>query len=189
MNKQLQAASHYVVTHKKKFMIGAAIVLGVAIIATIIALAIVSRMPRIVYQPAKACDMLTPAEAQQLLGDKVFSVDSKNPVIAGNTATSKCSYTDANPDKNNMIVAAIAVRSAINDDGDKQNAKDFETSRRNNNVEIIKNVGQRAYFNQTNGKLNVLDGHNWIILNYGIGSAPEANTPQKAVELAKMALK
>jgi hypothetical protein len=83
-----------------------------------------------------------------------------------------------------MIVAAMTVRSGINDKGVEQNKTEFSVGRPHKNIEIVKDLGDNAYFNQTLGQLNILDGRKWIILSYGVGSAPEANTVDKAVELA-----
>ena len=188
MNRYIQTVRSYVV-QRKEIAIGAVAVLALIGVIIAIVLLVQSTGPKIVYQPAKACELFTPVMAEDLLGEKVIGVDTKDPVVSGDTATSKCSYTDENPDKDKMIVAAIAVRSGINDAGVAQNQADFATAQRSNAVEAVKDLGEGAYFNKTLGQLNVLDAHNWIILNYGIGPAPETNTVDKAVQLAHKILK
>jgi hypothetical protein len=186
MNDYIQAAKVSIVAHKKEYMIGAGVVLGsLALIIAIIALFVQNGAPKIDYQPAAACDLFTAAEAKTLLGARALNSTSKSPVISGNTAVSNCGYTDGSTDTENMIVAAMTVRSGINDKGVEQNKTEFSVGRPHKNVEIVKDLGDNAYFNQTLGQLNILDGRKWIILSYGVGSTPEANTVDKAVELAR----
>lgn len=178
----------HIKAHEKDIKIGVPIVVFVVAIVGMIMFATYRNMPNIKYQPTKACDLLTPAEAQELLGDKVIGVDKNKPVISGDTATSKCSYTDENLDQNSMMVAAIAVRSAINDKGVKQNKADFNASKAGKSVEEVTNLKGSAYFDKEKGLLNVLSGRNWIIMNYGIGAAQQANSVDKALELAHKVL-
>jgi hypothetical protein len=185
MNYHVQTMKTYIGVHKKVLAISTAITLG---FVSLIALFIYNNPQIVVYQPTNACNLLTPAKAQSLLGDKVISLSTDAPVVSGNTAISKCSYTDNNPDKNLMMVAAVAVRSGINDKGIQQNKTEFATSRSSKDVEAVKDLGDSAYFNQTLGQLNIIDGRRWIILSNGLGSTPDTNTLDKTVELAKKIL-
>ena len=188
MNTYILATKEFVLTHRKKIIIiGTSAVVAIALLLTAILLFIYN-LPKYAYQPAVACDMFTPAKAQDLLGDKVISVDTKAPVVSGDTAVSKCSYTDSNPVKDKMMIAAIAVRTGINNDGVNQNKKDFATSESNNETKPVKNVGDSAFFNKQLGQLNILKGPKWIILSYGVGSTPQANSLDQATELAKKIL-
>jgi len=183
MNHYISVMKTFFITHKKKFITGLYIFLGLAAIAFVVAL-IIYNTPK-TYQAAKACDLLTPAKAQDLLGDKVISLESNAPIISGDTATSKCSYTDSNPDKNKMMVAAIAVRSGINDKGVLQNKNTFMSNKAaNKNVETVNGLDGDAYFNAQLGQLNILRNREWIILSYGVGTAPETNTIEGATKLA-----
>lgn len=183
----VQTAKKYLAEHNEQ-TIGIAITASLVLIIAAIALAAHFSGPRIVYQPVKSCDLLTPAEAQTLLGEKFIGVDSKDPEITGDTATSKCSYTDDNPDKTQMIVVAVAVRSAINDEGIAKNQDDFAAAQANNDTDTITGIGEKAFFNKTSGQLHFLDEKSWMIVNFGLGENPAANTPEKAVELAKLVL-
>jgi len=188
MNHHIQTAKTYITTQKKETIIGAAVILGGILLIGVIALFVHNSTPKIDYQPTKACDLLNIAKARKLLGDKAVSSNAKDPTLSEDTATSNCGYTDGNPDTDNMIVAAIIVRSGVNDKGVLQNKTEFAAGRPTKNVEIVKDLGDSAYFNQRLGQLNVLNGRQWIILSYGIGSAPETNTVDKAVELAHSVL-
>ncbi|MFA5172700.1 MAG: hypothetical protein WC426_14150 [Sulfuriferula sp.] len=189
MNNYIQSANTYISDHKKQFTLGAVIALATIVILTLVALFIYNDpSSKIVYQPVKACDLLTPSKAQALLGEHMVGVDKNAPTITDNVATSKCSYGDGNIDANQVIVAAVAVRTGINDDGVKQNKNEFNAKKPGDHAVDVKDVGEKAYFNNENGQLNILDGRDWLILSYGIGNAPEANTVEKAVELAKVVL-
>ena len=186
MNQDLQTTKEYLRAHK------AEVVIGVAIIACLIALigGIVffvnksNTKPEIVYQPADACEMFTREEAKELLGERLLRTTTQKPTQTANTAVSKCGYTDGNPEVENMVVAAVVVRSGINDEGTQLNKTDFAKSKPKDNAKMVKDLGEDAYFDEKLGQLNILRGHEWIILSYGVGEAPGLNTVEQAVELA-----
>jgi hypothetical protein len=186
MNHHIQSAKAYVTTHKKELTIGTAAVLGTVVLITAITLFVRGNAPKVVYQPASACDLLTLTEARDMLGGGTLASNVNAPILSNDTATSRCGYTDGNPDTNNMIVAAIIVRSGINDKGVRKNKTEFAAGKPSQHVETVKNLGDSAYFNQKLGQLNILDGREWIILSYGVGSAPKTNAVDKAAELARM---
>lgn len=173
---------------KKEIFIGAAVLVGLLAIVGLIVLGVHNSGPKIDYQPVAACTYFSGPEALELLGDKTISTNNDSPVISGDMATSKCGYADGNADTNKLLVAAIIVRSGINDKGVEKNITEFTNGTPTNNVEVVKDVGDKAYFNQVNGQLNVLKGHDWFILTNGFGSSPEANTMDDAVKLAKLVL-
>ncbi len=187
LQNYFQTSKTYI-RERSELFIGIGVVVTLAIIAGIVALVINLNGPHIVYQPTKACDLLTPEKAGSLLGEKVISVDSNAPKITGNLAQSKCSFTDANPDTNQLMVAAVAVRSAINDEGDIQNKNEFAAARANNNTDTVTGIGESAYFNKTNGLLHVLKGHNWLIISFGVGTDQASNTVDNDVKLAQKLL-
>lgn len=189
MKQYIQLAKAYIADHRKQLATGTRIAAGVVVLGFLVALIIYDRTPHYAYQPVKACDIFTPAKAIDLLGEKVNSVDKNTPTVSDNVATSKCGYTDINPDTNNMLFAAVAVQSGIDDTGVAKNKTDFAEAKSNNDVETVQGFGQSAYFNKTNGQLNILDGHKWIIVSYGVSSAPNATTVDKLVEVAHKILK
>lgn len=186
MNAYLQAAKKYVTTSP-----GREIVVGVAIIVSFICLviAVISLIaasgPKLDYQPAVACRLLTKDEAKEMLGQDVLGGDQKNPTLSNDIATSKCAYTDMNTDQNAMLAAAIAIQSAVTDKGAERVKATFAASKIGKNVEEVKGLGDSAYFNPELGQLNILDGRNWIIVSYGTGQNPENNTLDKTIELAQ----
>lgn len=188
LNAYIVTVKSYITDHKKQIVTGAKVAAGSTGLLALVALFIYGVTPHYVYEPVKACDLLTPADALELLGDKAIGVNTKQPVVSNDTSISGCSYTDSNTKK--MLVAAIKVRSGVNDRGVQQNRKDFATARLNNKDTItnVKDLGEQAYFNPVVGQLNVLDGRKWIILSFGVGSDPQSNTIDDAVKLAHKVL-
>ncbi len=183
MKHYIEVIKTYTAANKKKLTVITSIVGGVIVLG-VIGLLIYNSMPKIVYQPARACSILSPNQALNVLNGKIINVGSDDPVFSGNTAISKCSYTDSNPDENAMMVVAIAIRSGINDAGVKQNKADFTADKPSTNTETVTGLGNAAYFNQTVGQLDILTNHDWIILSYGVGATPAANNLDKTVALA-----
>lgn len=184
MRDSIKTFTAYVAEHKQSFSTGAIAVIGLAVI---VGLFIYNQPhhPEITYQPSKACDLLTPAKAMDALGDKVISTEANNPVVSGDTATSKCGYTDENADKNAMAEITLAVRSAINDAGIAQNKSDFLAAKKTvTHVQVVNGLGEQAYFNEDTGLLYALKGKLSIILSYGTGQTPDSKPATDVVELA-----
>lgn len=188
MNTHIQAAKTYIKTFKKELIIGSSVIVALLILIIAIVAMYINSTPKIVYQPAKACDLFSAVKAQKLLGPSMVKSGEKDPVQSADMATSQCGYTDGNPNTNNMVVAAIIVRSGINDKGVEQNKNEFTAGKPTKGVEVVKDLGDSAYFNQVRGQLNILKGRDWVILSYGVGSSPETNTLNKAVEFAHTVL-
>ncbi len=185
----VRLAKAYVIAHKKEFAAGAGAIIALVALIAIIVFAVINSATKFTYQPANACDMLTDKEASELLGGRAILSGAQRPTLSGSNAVSKCGYTDGNPETENMIVAAIIVRSAVNDDGAQKNKTDFAAAKPKDKVKDVKDLGDSAYFNETLGQLNVLRGRDWIILSIGLGEAPALNTVEKAVELAQKVIK
>ena len=172
-------------SYNKELIIGGAVVVGIIAIVAAISLAIYNSNPKVVFQPASACELFTQSEAQELLGGTAFNTISEKPVLSKNVSTSKCGYADGNADKEKVVIAAINVRSGINDAGVEQNKTEFSAGTPTRGVEEVKDLGDKAYFNVAAGQLNVLNGRDWIIFSYGVGSDPQGNTVEDAVKLAQ----
>lgn len=187
MNKireYLKNFKQYVELHRNEaILVGAAL----ATIAVLGALFIYGHVSKYVYEPTKACTLFTPEKALDLLGEKVVNVTTNNKGVSiqGDLATSSCGYTNEKNDASAMTVAAVKVRSAINDKGAILNKSDYTKSRASNEVEDVKKIGDEAYYNKTSGQMHVYKNRDWIILSYGMGSDPASNTIEKATELAK----
>jgi hypothetical protein len=189
MKKYFLTAKEFILENKKQFIVGSAIVLAVAIF--IFSLALYSyntRTPKIVYEPARACDLLTLDEAKTFLGEATINTISDNPVQTGSLTVSKCAYSDGEIDTENAVVAAIVVRSGINDAGIELNKAQFENGKPLTDIELVNGVGDSAYYNQSLGQLNVLKESTWVIISYGAAANPMANTLDDAKKLADKVL-
>lgn len=170
---------------------GKEVLIGLSVVICLVALVVVAVVfiqnsgTKIVYQPAVACELFTEDEAKEMLGQQVLHQTPANPTLQSNVATSKCSYTDVNPEQDQMIVAAVAIRSAVNDKGAEKNELEFTAASTAKNVEIVKNIGDSAFFNPQLGQLNILKDRDWVIVSYGVGSDPKSNPLDKAIELAQ----
>jgi hypothetical protein len=189
MEKIYQRAKEYVQAHKKVFSIATPLVVVGIVVAVVWSLyAYNNQQPKIVYEPANACDLLTMAEARTLLGDQTINTINQTPVQTGAVTTSQCGYSDGLPDVSNAQVAAINVRSGINDAGIKLNKAQFVSGEPSSHVQNISGLGDLAYFNQINGELNVLKDSTWLVVSYGAGADPTANTVDNDIKLAKLAI-
>lgn len=174
----------YVLARKGQVKVGGYIVLGVAVIGFVIMLFIYnyqSRQVVIKYTPVAACSLLAQDEAETLLGGKAIQRATEQ-TIEGNLASSKCSYTDMNA--NNFQIAAVAVRSAINDAGVVTNKEQFTANRTANKTETVTGIGDEAYYVRLNGQLHVLKGEQWLILSFGSASDNSSHTLDATKRLA-----
>ena len=175
-------------THKQYVVTCTVVIACVLAAAALILLFVRSSTPKLVYDPVAACSLFTASEARELLGVTALQSNDTEPEISGDTAISKCGYTDGNRNTEQMVVAAVIVRSGINENGVAENKEDFVRLQPRGSTEIVQNLGDAAYFNLTNGQLSVLDGKQWIIVSYGVGSTPEANTKEDAIRLATVVM-
>lgn len=171
--------------HKKELTTTVIFLIGAIVLIGSIILFVQNSQTKIVYQPTEACKLLTLEEARDLMGPKTIRTRDGSIKITANGANSECGYTNGDPDMYTMVVAALIVRSGVNDKGVEKNKADFAASRPESNVETVPDIGDSAYFNHDLGQLNILDGKEWIILSYGVGQTPETNTVEQAVEMAR----
>lgn len=186
MNRRLRSMKLYVAQHTQTLL---SVLFAVVLLAAGIGLVVWfahSTAPKVVYDPTAACKLFSKDEATKLLGSNALQSADDAPAVSRNTAVSKCGYTDGNRDTNQMVVAAVIVRSGVNDDGILANQQDFVKSQPRGATEIVQGVGDAAFFNTTNGQLSVLDGRNWIILSYGVGADPAANSKEQVLKLASI---
>lgn len=162
------------------------ILILVCLVAVTIAFVIAwqNRRPSLDYPPVVACDVMTRSHAQEILGDDILGGEQRDPVLARDVVTSKCSYSDMNPDKAQMRVAAIAVRTGINDRGIERNKTEFNAAKSTEGIKSVVAIGDSAFFDPERGQLNVLTGRTWMILSYGIGESPKSNSLAALTEIA-----
>lgn len=176
-------------SHKKELTVSGSVVLVIAVIFLVLALySFNHQQVKIVYEPANACDLLTLDEATSLLGDKTINGVNVSPVQQGNVTVSKCSYSDGLVDTANAVVAAIVVRSGINDAGIALNKAQFVAGKPSAGIQEVSGIGDAAYFNAGLGQLNILKESTWILVSYGSGANPQGNSLDDTIKLAKLVL-
>ena len=161
--------------------------IGLIIVALIVGLFIYHQQPKPIalqYHPIGACQAFTKDDAKTILGSEIIGGDDTEAVLSGDTATSKCAYTDKNLD--NMAALGIAIRTGVRDAGVQKNKDDFAASRAANTVEDVPALGEAAFYNKTSGMLNIRDGIVWIMINYTVGGELTGDSQQKAVQAAQL---
>jgi len=158
-----------------------AIIVGVVVFAS-------NNETKVVYEPSTACDRISSDEAKDLLGERVLNSTKNSPLVEGDTAISRCGYTDGNPDTNEAVVVAVTIRSGVNDEGVEKNKSEFAEAKLGLGIESVEGLADDAYWNVQNGQLNILNKYDWIILSYGVGSTPKENTLDDARLLAEKLL-
>ncbi|MGB4762389.1 MAG: hypothetical protein WBP12_03470 [Candidatus Saccharimonas sp.] len=183
----LRLVTSYIIAHKYKFIVGVVVTLSAILIIALFAYNSKPPLSSVVYQPPRACELFSDADAYKLLGNDVINKVSE-PTVSNNTAMSSCSYTDRNPVGDAMKLAAVAVKSGVNDEGVAEVTDDYNAKKAASGAEVVAGFGKDAYFDPARGQLNVLDGRDWYIFSYGVGSAPQANTLEDAAKFARLVL-
>lgn len=179
MKNYLQTIKTYILTHKKLILL----VLGILIViigAVLVVWTVRSRQPT--YKPVSACDILTVARAEKLLGDHVINHELTKPVITGDIATSQCVYTDYN--ENDMHVAALVVKSATDDKGITALRSAFKTQKAAKGMTAVKDLADSAYYNAKLGLLYVLNGREVLIVRAGSANNVSVDDQKILVNLA-----
>lgn len=182
-----RAAWTYIVARKATFIIGTAVGLLAIFVIALIIYNNRSTTPSVAYQPPRACTLFTDSDAYTLLGNDVINKVNE-PKVISNTATSTCSYTDRNPVGDAMKLAAVAIKSGINDEGVTEITDSYTSKKAASNGDAVKGFGNDAYFDPTLGQLNVLNNRDWYIFSYGVGASPQSNTLEDAAKFARLVL-
>lgn len=185
MNHYRTVAKEFIVEHKQQVKVASIAIGAILLLGLLIALYTYnaqSRLPKLDYQPATACGLLTAVEAKDILGNDIIVKNSGNPTVSGDRATTNCTYTDKSAD--NMAVVAVAVRAALNAQGVDDNKRDFASQKAANKVEAVKYLGDDAFFIPSIGQLNILDGKSWILITHGKGDDPTGYTLNDAIKVA-----
>lgn len=186
MKQQLSEALAYIRAHKQQFGTGAIAIIGAAVLTALF----IYNQP-VTYAATNACELFTPAKAMDTLGDQVIQTGNTKAAVNNNVATSKCGYTDKNPDTSKKLIATIAVQSAVNDKGitSTQNVFNAHKEALGANAQTVDNLGTGAYYETTTGVLNILQEKRWVKVLYGVGEGPTSKPLTDVVALARVILK
>lgn len=187
MPNQLAKLTNYIQKNKKKVLINTGLVLVIAALASG-PFWYKEQLKKQYYEPTKACDMLTVNQAADILKtERVIKVEKNEPILShdNSLATSKCAFTDSNPDTAKMKLVAVAVQSAIDDAGVAKNKTDFETLSQEADMVRVDNLGKNAFYNTKEGQLNILQDKRWVMISYGLANAPEATEVETVKSIAQ----
>lgn len=182
MNQKFTNVISFTKTHRQIITVSGLFLIGVAVLIGLFAYNL-PKSPKMVYQPLKACELLTPDKAIDLLGGgKVINTEKNTPVVTENTAVSQCSYS--NTSQTDMKIVALAVMSAINDEGVQKVKSDFAERQRNRDTTPVTGIGEEAYFDNSTGQLNVLLSKQWATISYGSANDPISHTVNESLPVA-----
>lgn len=139
------------------------------------------------YSAAKACGILTLAEAKQLMGEATTVGSNTAPANTDDINVDNCSYTNNATSVPAIRTATIMVRSALTEEGMSSNKEAFEAggAAYPNGAEVVEGYGDKAFWDPATHQLAILDGSLWIGIVYG-GTNPTANTLDDAKKVADL---
>lgn len=138
------------------------------------------------YAAVNACDLLKLDEAQAILGKSASLGATVADTKSKDVNVSTCSYTNNASAVADIKVATIVVRSALSKTGANSNKAVFGKGTPQG-VQKVEDFGDEAYFTPSLGQLNILDGNNWLIVNYGSNNL-RSQTLDNAKSVAHLAL-
>lgn len=139
------------------------------------------------YSVVKACDILTLAEAKQLMGEAATAGSNTAPASTDDINVDNCSYTNNATNVPAIRTATIMVRSALTEDGMSSNKEAFEAggAAYPSDAEAVAGYGDKAFWDPATHQLAILNGNAWIGIVYG-GTNPTANSLEDAKKVADL---
>lgn len=135
----------------------------------------------------KACELLTLAEAKQLMGESATEGSNTSPTSSKDINVDTCSYINNATSVPAIRTVTIMARSALTNDGIDSNKQAFEASGAANQsgAVAVEGYGDKAFWDPTTHQLAILNGSTWIGIVYG-GTNPANNTLDDAKKVADL---
>ena len=135
----------------------------------------------------KACELLTLAEAKQLMGESATEGSNTGPTSSNDINVDTCSYINNATSVPSIRTITVMARSALTNDGLGSNKEAFDTggAANQNDAIAVDGYGEKAYWDPTTHQLAILDGNTWIGIVYG-GTNPANNTLDDAKKVADL---
>ena len=116
-----------------------------------------------------ACDVLTDTVAKSIIGDDTSKpAGSVGDISTTDIAVTTCSYTTNIHTTSTSIPkssgVSVLARIAKTEAGAANNKEQF--TNKPANVQVVKDIGDAAFYNPDFRQLNVLKGNNWYIVTY-----------------------
>ncbi len=129
-----------------------------------------------------ACKLFTLSDAKKVIGSKTEASKSNANAVSDKATVSTCSYVANAAEVRDVKAITILARSS----NKIQARQSFELGR-NDKAQIIKDLGDSAYYAPDSNQLNILKGESWIIIAATIG-AEKNNTVELPQQIAKVVL-
>lgn len=142
------------------------------------------------YKVHKACELLTEAEAKQLMGESTTLGTNNVPTKSEDVSIDTCSYVNNATSVPAIKVITVMARSALSEDGLESNQVAFEKDGAANpaNATAISGYGDKAFWDPATHQLAILKDTSWISIVYG-GTNPTSNTLDDAKKVADLVVK
>lgn len=116
----------------------------------------------------KACDLLTLAEAKQILGSSATTGNNTKPTGTDSISVDTCSYTNNATNVSDIRIVTVMVRSALDNDGLDSNKEAFEPGGAANpsSAVAVSGYGDKAFWDPATYQMAVLNDNQWIGLVY-----------------------
>jgi hypothetical protein len=133
------------------------------------------------YKEYKACDILTPAIAQQIAGADATTNQTLTPEVStSSVGVTNCDYYSSTT-KNSV---SLLSRSALDKAGADTNNLQFGSGLPDG-AQKVSGYGDSAYWSPSYGQFNILKHNNWYILQAG-GLIPANRTLDQAKQYANL---
>jgi len=137
-----------------------AIVLGV--VGFVISNATKEEAPKPQYAAQQPCELLTLAEAKEVLGSAATLVENGQPKNNGDLQIQTCSYGLGSG--RDAKIASVTVRSALTDEGIKSNQRGFDQNMAGGAMVTVEGYGDHAYWDADKAQFDIHSGRDWIIV-------------------------
>lgn len=135
--------------------------------------------PKAGFSPRKACDVLTPAVARQILGGAATTGSPTPETSTTSVSVTSCTYYSSKTKRSVSLLSRSALDAAGADTNEAQFGSQLPQDARR-----VPGLGDGAYWSPQFGQLNVLAHRNWYILSVGAVS-PQDRTAADAERYAR----
>lgn len=115
----------------------------------------------------EACKLFAEADAKAVMGDATQEGGNTPATGSEDIHVTNCTYSLASADIRQIKTATVLVRAPLTDTGKQSNRQVFEQANIPSGSELVSGYGDKAYWTQVTGTLNILKNDNWIIITYG----------------------
>jgi hypothetical protein len=138
-------------------------------------------------QGKSACAFFSQSDAESIAGKGVKKSEDKTEIKDNDSSVSTCSYKTDGTAEADTKTATVQFRAALSNKAGEYNKSIFGVGTPANTVQV-QGYGDKAYWDASQGKLNVLQGNNWYTFSYGLTKV-ESRTQADAKLVADKVIK